>query len=44
MRAVTFLLTFTVVFCGASIAGSTDRVPDTGPFVFDRAPVVIASR
>lgn len=50
MRSITFLLTFTLVFCGASVAGSTDNLPSAGVFVFDMAPIaadapiVIASR
>lgn len=48
MRTILFLLTFTLVFCGASVAGSTDRLPYAGLFVFDGtpigAPLVVASR
>lgn len=49
MRAIAFLLTFTLVFGGASVGAPTDNPPNAGLFVFDRAPVadaavVIASR
>jgi hypothetical protein len=50
MRAIAFLLTFTLVFCGATVAGPTDHGPNAGLFVFDVAPVdpgaplVLASR
>jgi hypothetical protein len=53
MRAITFLLTFTLVFCGASVVGPTDNLPSlpsAGLFVLDRAPaavdasIVVASR
>jgi hypothetical protein len=49
MRTTLFLVTFTLVFCGASVAGSTDRLPNAGLFVFDapiavQAPLVVASR
>jgi hypothetical protein len=48
MRAITFLFTFALVFCGASIAGPTDHHPGAGLFVFDAPPattsLVVASR
>jgi len=48
MRAIAFLFTFTIVFCGASVAGPTDRIPNAGLFEFDAppiaAPLVVASR
>ncbi len=50
MRAILFIVTFTLVFCGASVAGSTDRLPNAGLFVFNVAPIaldaptVVASR
>lgn len=50
MRAITFVLAFTVLLSGGSMAGTTDTLPNAGLFVFDvtpiaaDAPVVMASR
>jgi hypothetical protein len=41
MRGITFVLTFTVLLCGSSIAGSTDTLPNAGLFAFDDSPVAI---
>lgn len=50
MRAITFILAFTLVLSGVSVAGTTDTLPNAGLFVFDTspialdAPVLVASR
>lgn len=41
MRAFTFLLTFTLVLCGASVVEPTDNLPNAGLFVFDSAPTAV---
>lgn len=41
MRGVTFMLAFTILLCGSSIAGSTDALPNAGLFAFDVSPVAI---
>ena len=50
MRAATFILAFTLLLPGGSIAGMTDKLPNAGLFVFNvtpissDAPLVVASR
>lgn len=39
MRIITFILAFTFVLSGISIAGTTDTLPNAGLFKFDTAPV-----
>lgn len=40
MRGITFILAFTVLLCGSSMAGSTDTLPNAGLFAFGGSPIV----
>ena len=48
MRAIVFIITFVLVFGGATVVDSADNLPNAGLFVFNAAPVdsptVVASR
>jgi hypothetical protein len=39
MRTINFILAFTVILFGPSLAGSTDGVPGIGSFSYNGAPV-----
>jgi hypothetical protein len=47
MRAIVFIITFVLAFGGATVADSSDNLPNAGLFVFNAtvdAPTVVASR
>ena len=50
MHGITFILAFTVLLCGSSMAGSTTTLPNAGLFVFGVPPItapasmIVASR
>jgi hypothetical protein len=48
MRTIVFIITFVLVFGGATVVDSADKLPNAGLFVFNVAPVdaptVVASR
>ncbi len=48
MRAIVFIITFVLVFGGATVVDSADNLPNAGLFVFNATPVdsptVVASR
>lgn len=47
MRAVAFIIAFTLGLCGGSVSGPTDNLPNAGLFMFDspaQPSMVVASR
>jgi hypothetical protein len=48
MRAIVFIVTFVLVFGGATVVDTADNLPNAGLFVFNASPVdaptVVASR
>lgn len=41
MRAISFVLAFTLLLSGVSVAGSTDTLPSAGLFAFNGSPIAL---